>query len=349
LPLSATDSVGPALHHTKQQLFRPFRLGQWTRVALVGLFAGELSSGNGCSRFHPPSTASSAHHHWGMGIPHNWALLGPILVLLGFLIPVVVLIFMYLNSRMRFVLFDSIIAKHCEVSRFWSQRGGPALQLFVWKLILAAIVLGGTVLLIGVPLATTLSLGWIKTPRDHIIAIALTCVFVFLIFAAWIIGALVVHVFTKDFVVPQMALENISAFEGWRRLWRMLGSEKGPYAWYAVLKVAMTIVAGIAVSIVAAIVIVLLLIPFGGLGVISVMFGKAAGLGWDVFTITAAIVAASIFLLILFYVVSLISVPLIVFFPAYSIYFFASRYPQLAALLYPPPPPMPISPTSLGI
>jgi hypothetical protein len=35
--------------------------------------------------------------------------------------------------------------------------------------------------------------------------------------------------------------------------------------------------------------------------------------------------------------VSLVSVPAIVFFPAYSIYFFAGRYPALSAALYPAP------------
>jgi hypothetical protein len=45
-------------------------------------------------------------------------------------------------------------------------------------------------------------------------------------------------------------------------------------------------------------------------------------------------------LAVLFFVMSLISVPAIVFFPAYSIYFFASRYPPLDALLHPAPPPM---------
>jgi hypothetical protein len=35
---------------------------------------------------------------------------------------------------------------------------------------------------------------------------------------------------------------------------------------------------------------------------------------------------------------SLISVPVTVFFPAYSIYFFAARYPALSAVLYPAPP-----------
>jgi len=36
-----------------------------------------------------------------------------------------------------------------------------------------------------------------------------------------------------------------------------------------------------------------------------------------------------------------------VFFPAYSIYFFASRYPALDALLRPPPPPPPDPPPLL--
>ena len=71
------------------------------------------------------------------------------------------------------------------------------------------------------------------------------------------------------------------------------------------------------------------------------------GLAWNVFTITLAIVVGSVFLLTLFYAIALISVPVIVFFPAYSIYFFAARYPLLGNLIYPPPsqpPPLPPPP-----
>ena len=49
-------------------------------------------------------------------------------------------------------------------------------------------------------------------------------------------------------------------------------------------------------------------------------------------------VVGSVVLAVVLYVLSLISVPVIVFFPAYSIYFFAARYPSLAAVLYPAPP-----------
>jgi hypothetical protein len=50
----------------------------------------------------------------------------------------------------------------------------------------------------------------------------------------------------------------------------------------------------------------------------------------------------------LLYVLALISVPVIVFFPAYSIYFFAARYRALAAVLYPAPPQPPPLPPPLG-
>jgi len=80
------------------------------------------------------------------------------------------------------------------------------------------------------------------------------------------------------------------------------------------------------------------LIPVAGVAVAAVLGGKAAGLGWTVGTITLAVVAGCVVLAIFLFVMSLIAVPVIVFFPAYSIYFFAARYPALSAVLYPAPP-----------
>jgi hypothetical protein len=94
------------------------------------------------------------------------------------------------------------------------------------------------------------------------------------------------------------------------------------------------------VGIATFIVILILLIPVGGFGVVAVMLGKAAGLTWNLYTITLAVVVGCLVLAVLFFVMSLISVPAIVFFPAYSIYFFASRYPPLDTLLHPVPPPI---------
>src|SRR6185437_13870765 len=274
----------------------------------------------------------------------NWELLAPLLVIAIIAVPMIWCLLIYLNSRMRFVLFDSVIAKKCELGRMWRERRGPAFQYFIWQILFFLATIAGTAVLLGVPALAAFLLGWFTAPRQHLAPLILTGIFLFFVLMLWLLLSFVIQVFTKDFVVPQMALENLSAFEGWRRLWVMLQSEKGSYAGYGGMKFILAIGAAVGVGIVALIAIVLLLIPFGGIGAIA---GKAAGFTWNLFTITAAIVAGSIFLLIVFYSVSLISVPVIVFFPAYSIYFFAGRYPNLARVMYPAPPPSPVLPPSI--
>ena len=46
-PLSAVDCIGPAFAQTKHQLFAPFRLQRWARLALVCLITGEFAGGGG--------------------------------------------------------------------------------------------------------------------------------------------------------------------------------------------------------------------------------------------------------------------------------------------------------------
>jgi hypothetical protein len=344
VPISAVDCLTPAFEHTKQQLFRPLRFGQWTRLALVGLFAGEMSSGGGCN-FNFPTHTPSNHRNFVAAAPPNWELLAPLLVVAIIAVPVIWCLLIYLNSRMRFVLFDSVIAKKCELGRMWRDRRAPAFQYFIWQIVIFLATIAGTAVLLGVPALAAFLLGWFTAPRQHLAPLILTGIFLFFALMFWLLLSFVIQVFTKDFVVPQMALENLSAFEGWRRFWIMLQTEKGSYAGYGGMKFILAIGAAVAVGILAIVILILLLIPFGGIGAIYVVIvGKAAGFTWNVFTITAAIVAGSIFLLTAFYAISLISVPVIVFFPAYSIYFFAARYPQLARLMYPEPPPSPVLP-----
>src|SRR5262249_10100413 len=83
-------------------------------------------------------------------------------------------------------------------------------------------------------------------------------------------------------------------------------------------------------------------IPAVALGVFAAIAGKSAGLTWDAYTITLAVVLGCIVFAVFMYLVALISVPVIVFFPAYAMYFFAPRYRPLSLALYPPPPAAPI-------
>jgi hypothetical protein len=263
------------------------------------------------------------------------------------------ILFLYVSSVMRFILFDSVITKRCEIRRGWARRRQAGLRYFVWQILFLLAIGVGLTLLIGIPAAFALAAGWFKEPRNHIIPLVLGGILLFFVVIGFVLLSGLVHVLTKDFVVPEMAVENISAFEGWRRLLPMLRSEKGNYAGYIGMKIIMALAAAVIVGIATFIVILILLIPVGGFGVVAVMLGKTAGLTWNLYTITLAVVIGCIVLAILFYVIALISVPAIVFFPAYSIYFFASRYPPLDALLHSPPaapqiPPLPLAPEPIA-
>ena len=157
-----------------------------------------------------------------------------------------------------------------------------------------------------------------------------------LLLMIWIVGIILLHVLTKDFVVPQMALEGISAFEGWRRLLRLMENEKGRFAGYAGLKLVLSIAAAIVIGIAVVFSLIILAIPFGAVGLVAVLLGKTAGLGWNPLTIAIAVVFACILLAVIVLAILLIAVPAVIFFPNYAFLFFADRYPPLQAALSPP-------------
>ena len=341
MPFSAVDAISPAFEHTKRQLFQPFRFGQWTRLAVVGLLAGELGSSSGCNthNFNLNQSQGGPHRFIDSGLsgidPALLAGLILVLVVAGLVLGIVL---MYISSVMRFILFDSVMAKECHIREGWSRRQGPGLRYFLWKLIYLLVTLAGLVILVGIPAGFAFAAGWLKDPKAHVAPLVLVGILVFFALMIFLIALGVIFVLTKDFVVPQMAFEEIGVMEGWQRLWPMMMAEKGGYAGYIGMKIVMAIGAGIVVGIATVILGLIIAIPTVGLSIIAVITGKTAGLTWNAYTITLAIVVGSVLLAGFLYVIALISVPVIVFFPAYSIYFFAARYPALSARLYPAPP-----------
>jgi hypothetical protein len=353
LPISAVDTIALAFQHTKRQLVQPFRFWQWARLAFVGLLAGEMGSGGGCNvpTSFPHQSGGSRHLDGsGIGGPGFGGLgvgdlgLGSIdpAVLAGLIAVLVVaglvfwLIMMYVSSVMRFILFDSVLAKECRIRAGWSRRQSAGWKYFVWQLGFGLIVLMAMVVLVGIPALVAFLLGWFAQPNEHILGLALSGIVLFVIFLAFVVAAAVVHVLTKDFVVPQMALEGIGVIEGWRRLWPMLQGEAGGYTVYVLIKVVLAMGAGIVIGLVSLVVTLVVAIPTVLLGLVAVLTGKSAGLTWNAFTITVAIVVGCVLLAVFMYLLSLVAVPAIVFFPAYAIYFFAARYRALSLALYPP-------------
>ncbi|PYX08796.1 MAG: hypothetical protein DMG85_10050 [Acidobacteria bacterium] len=287
-----------------------------------------------------PTRTSGGERFLELGLPAmNPVAYAALIALLVVAVLVLWVLFIYVNSVMRFVLFDSVVAKQCEIRQYWNRRQKPGLRYFAWQLLLFLAMMVGLTILVGIPATFALAVGWLKQSSQHMVPLILGGVLLFFLVTTFVVLWLIVLVFSKDFIVPQMALEDIGPMEAWRRLLPMLKSEKGGYAGYLGMKIVMSIGAAVIVGIAAMIIILLTLIPIGGVGAVLVLMGKSGGLHWNLYTITLAVVIGSFLLAFILYVVSLVSVPAIVFFPAYSIYFFAARYRALDAVLRPAPPP----------
>jgi small-conductance mechanosensitive channel len=342
LPSSAADVIELAFRHTKEQLCQPWRFAQWARLAFVGLLAGEMGSFNGCNfnipwNHHQRGTQHLLDAPWPVFAAAHPALLAGLVA--AFLVSWFgyVVLFTYIASVMRFILFDSVVERVCHIRRGWSRRRHAGIRLFCWQIFFMLASLAVVLIVIGIPVAAAALLGWLTHGSEHVLGLVLGGVTLFLLLMVLLVAMGVVHVMTKDFVLPQMALEDISALEGWRRLWPHLAAETAGYAGYVGMKIVLAIGAAIAFGVISVIALLVLLIPIGGVGALAVLGGKAAEWDWNVYTITVAVAFGCVSLAILIFAMALIFVPVVVFFPAYAIYFFAPRYPALAALLWPPP------------
>ena len=248
-------------------------------------------------------------------------------------------VFLYLNSVFRFILFDSVLRRRCSISEGWKKWHRAGGRYFLWQIVFLISFYISLAVLIGIPLALAAAAGWFRDMNQHVGRLIVGGLLLGGLLLVFILLSIAVQVLAKDFLVPIMALENLDFADGWSRLLGIIKTqgEKGRFAIYLLLKLVLSIAAGIIFSIIAIFPLLFVLVP----SIVAVVAARAAGLALNVTTISVAIICGTVLLLLLIYMIALVSVPATVFFPAYAIHFFASRYPNLDALLNPVPPPAP--------
>src|SRR5690242_3112193 len=310
-----------------------------------------MASGNGC-RFNVPSIPrkQSSSIHLGLAPPHlppslTHLSVPEIVLIASFAVlffGIIMVLFLYLNSICRFILFDSVIKRDCTLRESWRRWRPAGRRFFVWQLLFQVVLAMGFVILVGSPLGFAYMAGWLAEPKQHLAPLILGGILLFFIFVFFISFIMLVHVLAKDFVVPLMALDDLNWRDAWERLLQMLRMEKGGYAGYIGMKVLLAIAAGIILGVITFVLALVFVFPVVIAFLIPTIRGGPGV--WNVYTITLAVVVGAVVFVLLMSAISLISVPAVVFFPAYSVYFFAARYPALSLRLYGPPPPPPTLP-----
>jgi len=341
-PLSAIDAISPAFDRTKRQLFQPFRLGFWLRMALVALATGEFYSSSGWSGLH--FTLPSSRRGFGYGFvalvrPH-WEYLKrylPWIVLVVLLLFAGMVLWIYVSSVFRFVLFDSVLTDRCNIKEEWRQWRSQGIRFFLWRICLGLGVAVSLGILGGACVLVLVTTGAFRNPRQHIVLLVLGGLAVFLVLACLIVLAALIALFARDFVVPVMALENVGVIEGWRRVIGMLAAEKKAYAGYVLMKIVLVVGTTIIFGILTLIAVLLLFIPLSIAGAGTYFFAKAAGLLWSFPAIALGVALAAVAVAVILYVIAFISAPAMMFFQAYVIHFLGARYPALGERISAPP------------
>jgi hypothetical protein len=361
VPNSAIDCVQPAIQHTRDQLFTHFRWGQWSRLALVGILATEIHVG-GCgfgnfgSKFpHIPHKSGrfSPATLWSAKPSLDWLPVTPnqisqhvaqflgLIVVAVFAVMILSIVFLYLNSVFRFILFDSVLRRNCSISDGWQRWRVAGGRFFLWQIVLQFSTFLFFALLVGIPLALALAAGWANDIQQHLGRLIIGIVFGGALLLGFFLTVAAVQVMARDFLVPVMALEGLDFADGWHRLLGIARREKGTFVIYLLLKLVLSIAAGIIFTIAAIIPVVIISLPV----VAAVLAAKASGATWGVATISLAIISGGVLLTLLIYLIALVSVPATVFFPAFALYFFAARYPNLGVLLQGEPAVTPQTPS----
>jgi MFS family permease len=338
--LSGIDAISPAFERAKSQLFAPFRVGHWVRLAVVCILTGEAtgSSGGlgGNSNFNLPSHSTHPRSGFPLGsaLQPNvefWVWLGVGIVALVLL----ALVLVYVSSVFRFILFDAVLHNQCKLRegwRRWQRQGG---SYFLWQIGFGVATLGALVIVVGVPAFVAWRAGLFQNPGKHLASLILGGLGVFLLFVTVLVLSALGTMFAKDFVVPVMALEDQGILDGWRRVLPLLAQDKGACSFYVVMKIILAIGSALLFGIIDFMVVFAMLIPLGVVGVAVYFFAKGAGITWNPVTIGAVAVAGAVVVALFLAVIGFVSTPAMVFFQAYSMHFFGSRYAPLEAALGP--------------
>ncbi len=329
--INAIDAVKPAIQHTGKQLFKPFRIGVWVRLAVLGLLTAEFSGGSSGSRANFSNGGSGGNGWNGLGdLGIETVVLAVVLGLIGLALGLALL---YISAVCRFILFDAVLRDRYHLREGFRRWYSSGLSYFFWQLGLAATILIFLAAVVGLPLLIAFGSGAFQGSDPPVALIIALVAIVLLLVIPFMITVAVVALFARDFVVPIMALEDVGILAGWRRFLPMLRGEALSYVLYVVAKIVLAIVSAIVFGIATLIVIIFPLLFFAAMGAAMFFAGLFTGLTWNVFTVALAIMAGLIFIVVLLSIAAFISTPAVVFFQAYRIHFFGSRYETLGEAL----------------
>ena len=343
--LSAIDAASPAFERTKAMLFHPFRVKTWIKIGFIGWLAGGFASGG---NFNYQSRGAWPGGH---DIDDLWRKIYDaihsihvgefiwIAVVLATILLAVGVLFVYLFSRFRFILFDTVISGNADIGRGWRRYRDQGHRFFAFWLLYTFVLWVVFGAIVGIPLWHAYKAGVFHRDASVGTILAVFGSILLGVFLAILVTAIITTL-AQDFLVPIMAFDDLSAGDAWSVLLRMIGREPLAWAGYLGMKLVFSIGAGIAVGIALVLVLLILAIPAVLLVLVGVLIAKSAGSAGIAIGISLLMLFLLAMSILWFLIIFFCTAPAVVFFQSYTLYFFGGRYAKLGEVLWPAPPPI---------
>jgi hypothetical protein len=248
--ISVAEPVSPALERVKRILFRPFDLGKWFTIGFCAWLA-QLGEGGAGGNFNFNNFGQ--HHNYENNFRNtflrardyvldnlNWIVpLAAGLVVIGLALW---LLFLWLNSRGKFMFLHCVALDKAEVSEPWHKFAWEANSLFLFRLVLGLLAMIFTLpfLIIAIVIVGKMFLAGQFVPNGIIGAIS----FGLLFFGAAIVFA-IIQKLTLDFVVPIMFLRRNRCLSAWKELASLISGHVGTFILYFLFQIVLAMAIGV--------------------------------------------------------------------------------------------------------
>ena len=337
--ISAVDAISPAVQRTKEFLFRPFKWSTFLKLGLVALITEGLGSNfRSTSSSHDKggySAGSGPNIHSLSDIQPLWIAEGVAILLLLLVIGAAIF---YVITRLRFAFFHCLVHNTKEIRPGWDLYKEQASRFF-WMNVTVGICFLLLMGLISIPFVMGFWRVFHDMPKGGspnfmmLLGLILPLLPIILLL---VVTGLALDIILRDWMLPHFALEDASASEAWGSVWARIKAEKGQFFAYALLRLILPTIAGIAIFLIV-------LIP--GLVLAGAVAGMELGIHAAFASSTGSASVAGVMLEVFFGLVAfgfflLASIclggPLSAGTREYAIIFYGGRYPVLGDLLYPP-------------
>jgi hypothetical protein len=266
---SALDAAQQAIDHTRRQLF-PFRFERWLILGCVA-FLDQCGRRSGIGGFHVPGPGGWGNGGGGGGggqgdaskalewlAIHAFLVAGVAAAVLAVVVALAALV-LWLNSRGVFMYVDNVASGRADFERPWREHAAAASSYFAWSFGLALATLVGVLVLVAGAVAAVLAL--ITGPPGTGLTAGLGLAGIFVLFVALIVAASLAALALRDFVAPLQMRAGVGCREAIRLLMGLVRAQAGVFVVYVLLKIAFSIVAGVALMIAACLTCCCVLLP----------------------------------------------------------------------------------------